>query len=83
MMTLRKRTGRKRIKTNSFEVHMTQANTPNGKLLANTVEAEQYTGRNRIYLQDLIKNGTLKNYGSSTRFRYSWREIEAYFGALQ
>ena len=57
---------------------MTQAQTPNGKLLAKIDEAVAYTGWNRIRLQEMVKAGTFTNFGSSTRFKIAWAELERY-----
>lgn len=57
---------------------MTTAPTPNGKLTANIKEVEQYTGINRIPLQELVKAGKLTNFGCGTRFRVAWAELEQY-----
>ncbi len=57
---------------------MTQANTPNGKLVGNVREGVQYSGIPRVAFQELLKNKTLTNFGSSTRFKFSWAELETY-----
>jgi hypothetical protein len=57
---------------------MTQANTPNGKLTGTVFEGVQYSGIPRIAFQDLLKNGTLNNYGSTTRFKFAWADLERY-----
>ena len=62
---------------------MTQANTPNGKLTATVLEGVQYSGIPRIAFQDLLKNGVLKNFGSSTKFKFAWAELERYLGGAK
>ena len=57
---------------------MTQADTPNGKLTGNVLQGVQYTGIPRIAFQDLLKSGTLTNFGTPSRFKFSWVELERY-----
>jgi hypothetical protein len=62
---------------------MQQVQTPNGKLLGTIAEAVEFIGVNRIRLQEMVKAGELKNYGSSTRFKLAWREVLEHFGGEQ
>jgi hypothetical protein len=62
---------------------MTQASTPNGTLTGTVLEGVQYSGIPRIAFQDLLKDGTLKNFGSSTRFKFAWAELEKYLNGGQ
>jgi hypothetical protein len=57
---------------------VTQANTPNGKLTGTVLEGVQYSGIPRIAFQDLLKNKVLTNFGSSTKFKFAWAELEQY-----
>jgi hypothetical protein len=57
---------------------MTQANTPNGRLTGTVLEGVQYSGIPRIPFQDLLKNKVLTNFGSSTKFKFAWAELEQY-----
>lgn len=62
---------------------MTQANTPNGKLTGNVREGVTYSGIPRIAFQDLLKNKALTNFGSSTKFKFAWADLERYLNGGQ
>jgi excisionase family DNA binding protein len=52
--------------------------TPNGQSTCSVADAAKHTGLSRETLHALVRSGTLHNFGSRSRIRISWHQLEQY-----